>query len=189
MDRSELVTFIHKRGLAVVATRGPDGAPQAALVGVAATDQAEIIFDTSASSRRYRNVQANPDVALVVGWDDEVTVQCEGRADILTGVERSRCLRAYFDQYPDGRRRAQDPDIVHVRIRPHWVRYSDYRPDSFANHERRLDGQVDQSSTAVGFSGRFQISLLRSRRTSGTVNGMRSSPGSAAPRFPRWRRG
>ena len=60
MDRSELVTFIRKRGLAVVATRGPDGAPQAALVGVAATDQAEIIFDTSASSRKYRDVQANP---------------------------------------------------------------------------------------------------------------------------------
>jgi len=28
---------------------------------------------------------------------------------------------------------------VHVRIRPHWLRHSDYRPDSFAIHETRLD--------------------------------------------------
>ncbi len=44
MDRTELMSFIRQRGLAVVATRGPDGTPQAALVGVAVTDQAEIIF-------------------------------------------------------------------------------------------------------------------------------------------------
>ncbi len=139
MDRPKLVTFLRERGLAVIATRGPDGAPQAALVGVTATDQAEIIFDTSASSRKYANIQARPEVAVVIGWDDEVTVQCEGRADILSGAERTRCLQAYFDQYPDGQQRAQDPDIVHVRIRPHWVRHSDYRPDSFAIHETRLD--------------------------------------------------
>ncbi len=71
MNRPELVTFIRQRGLAVVATRGPDGAPQAALVGVAATDQAEIIFDTSAASRKCRNIQARPEVAVVIGWDDE----------------------------------------------------------------------------------------------------------------------
>jgi len=139
VNRPELVTFIRQRGLAVVATRGPDGAPQAALVGVAATDQAEIIFDTSAASRKCRNIQARPEVAVVIGWDDEETVQCEGRADILSGAERSRCLAAYVDQYPDGQQRAQDPDIVHVRIRPHWLRHSDYRPDSFAIHETRLD--------------------------------------------------
>ena len=59
------------------------------------------------------------------------------------------------------------------------------------HHQGRPGGrrQVDQSSTAVGLAGRFQISLLRSRRTSGTVNGMRSWLGSDAPLFPRWRRG
>jgi PPOX class probable F420-dependent enzyme len=139
MDRSQLVAFIRRRGLAVVATRGPDGAPEAALVGVAATDGAEIIFDTSVRSRKYRNIQAFPQVALVIGWDDEVTVQCEGTAHLLAGSERDRCLRAYLDQYPDGRQRAEDPEIAHVRIRPRWVRHSDYRPASFEIDETRLD--------------------------------------------------
>lgn len=139
MDRTQFVTFIRQRGAAVVATRGPDGGPQAALVGVAVTEQAEIVFDTSASSRKYRNIQATPQIALVIGFDDEVTLQCEGPADILTGAERTRCLSAYFDQYPDGRQRAEDPDIVHVRMRPRWGRYSDYRPGSVAIDELRLD--------------------------------------------------
>ena len=138
MNRAELVTFVRRRGLAVVATRGPDGAPEAALVGVAATDHGEIIFDTSVRSRKYRNIQAFPQVAVVIGWDDEVTVRCEGTAGILTGAERDRCLSVYVEQYPDGRQRAEDPDIAHVRIRPRWIRHSDYRPGSFGIRETRL---------------------------------------------------
>jgi hypothetical protein len=45
-----------------------------------------------------------------------VTVQCEGVADILAGNDRARCQPFYFDQYPDGRDRAKDPDIVYVRV-------------------------------------------------------------------------
>lgn len=69
MDRAELVSFVRERGLAVVATREPGGAPQAALVGVAATDQAETIFDTSADSRKYHNLNRDPRVAVVIGLD------------------------------------------------------------------------------------------------------------------------
>lgn len=135
---SELVAFVRQRGLAVLATRGPGGGPQAALIGVAATDRAEIVFDTSRRSRKYRNLLADPAVALVVGLDDEVTVQAEGVADIPSGHELRRCTDAYFTQYPDGRQRAEDPDIVHIRVRLAWLRYSDYRPGSFGIDETPL---------------------------------------------------
>lgn len=131
MTRSQFVAFVRQRGLAVIATRAPGGAPQAALVGITATDQGELIFDTAASSRKCRNLRAFPRVAVVIGWEDELTVQCEGNADILTDIERERYLRAYLRQYPDGQQRAQDPEILLVRIRPDWGRLSDYRPDSF----------------------------------------------------------
>ncbi len=139
MNREELVRFIRERGLAVLATRGPDGSPQAALVGIAATDQAEIIFDTSIQSRKYGNIRRHNRVALVIGWDDEVTVQCQGVADVLTGAERDRCVAAYIEQYPDGRQRAEELEIAHVRVRPDWFRYSDYRPHTFTVKEGRLD--------------------------------------------------
>jgi hypothetical protein len=126
------------RGLAVIATRGSDGAPQAALVGITATRRGELVFDTSRSSRKYRNLSSYAQVALVVGWENEMTVQCEGIADIPTGVDRDRCLEAYIAQYPDGVERAHDHDIVCVRVRPSWLRYSDYRPGSFTVEEITL---------------------------------------------------
>ncbi len=84
------MSFIRQRGLAVVATRGPDGTPQAALVGVAVTDQAEIIL--SPPPPRASAATSKPDVAVAIGWDLEVTVQCEGSADILIGASHSRSV-------------------------------------------------------------------------------------------------
>ena len=99
----------------------------------------ELVFDTAAGSRKCANLRASPRVALVVGWDDEVTLQCEGEADVVTGAERDRCLASYVAQYPDGRDRAKDPDIVLVRVRLDWGRLSDYRPDSFGTDELEID--------------------------------------------------
>jgi uncharacterized pyridoxamine 5'-phosphate oxidase family protein len=71
MDREQLVEFVRQRGLAVVATRDANGEPQAALVGVAATAQGEIVFDTLTSSRKYRNINSHPRVALRPGDQDD----------------------------------------------------------------------------------------------------------------------
>jgi PPOX class probable F420-dependent enzyme len=135
VNRAQLVEFVRQRALAVVATRGPDGAPQAALVGIAATDRGELVFDTASRSRKCSNLRAFPRVALVIGWDGEVTLQCEGDADIPSGAEHDRCLHAYVQQYPEGRERAKDPDIVLVRVLLDWGRLSDYRPNSFGIDE------------------------------------------------------
>jgi pyridoxine/pyridoxamine 5'-phosphate oxidase len=135
MDQAELIAFVRARGLGVVASRGPAGSPQAALVGLAATDQGELVFDCSRASRKYANIDRDPEVAVVVGWDDEVTVQIEGSADVASGGDLERCQAAYFEQYPDGRDRAASPEIAHIRVIPRWLRYSDYRPDTFGSSE------------------------------------------------------
>ena len=133
MDAPELIEFGRERGLGVVATTGPDGAPEAALVGLAATDRAELIFDTTTTSRKYLNLRSRSRAAVVVGWDDERTVQIEGVADFPAGEELSGCQEAYFEQFPDGRDRAASPEIGYVRIRPRWWRYSVFRPDTFGS--------------------------------------------------------
>src|SRR4051794_37042974 len=116
MQRDELVDFVRQRGLAVVATTGADGAPEAAVVGITATDRGELVLDTTVDSRKADNIRRDPRVAVVIGWDDEQTLQIEGVANFLTGDERERCTAFYFRQYPDGRDRAMDPTICHVRI-------------------------------------------------------------------------
>jgi len=68
----------------------------------------------------------DPRVALVVGWDREITAQIEGTADFPVADELERIREVYFARHPDGRDRLNWPGIAHVRVRPTWIRYSDF---------------------------------------------------------------
>ena len=128
MTRSELVQFLRRYKLAVVASSSAEG-PQAAVVGFAVSDALELVFDTLESTRKYQNLRKDPRIALVVGWDHEATAQIEGRVDFPVGAELERMRQVYFVAYPDGRERLAWPGITHVRVRPTWVRHSDYTLD------------------------------------------------------------
>ncbi len=127
MTRTELLLFIREHSLGVVATKSPSGQPQAAVVGIAVSDAFEIIFDTLETTRKAVNLRYCPEVACVVGWDEEQTVQIEGIADEPRGVDLHRLQRHYFGQFPDGQVRLAWPGITYFRIRPQWIRYSDFR--------------------------------------------------------------
>ena len=129
MSRSELVDVLRGYRLAVVATVAADGQPQAAVVGIAISDGLEIVFDTVVGSRKAQNLQRDPRVGVVIGWDREVTVQIDGVADIPSGDELERIRACYFVAYPDGRDRLSWPGITHVRVRPLWLRLSDFNSD------------------------------------------------------------
>src|ERR1700727_2545564 len=100
MTRGEFAEFVRVAGMGVVATADADGNPEAALVDLAATDAGEVIFDTPITARKVVNIAVNPRVALVVGWNDGVSVQLEGRADTLTGEERAEYGRIYTERFP-----------------------------------------------------------------------------------------
>lgn len=130
MELRAFVDYVRSRGAAVIATCSADGLPEAALIGVSATDLGEIVFDTSASSRKYANVLQQPRAALVIGWEDETTLQVEGHVERVPEEDRVRCALAYFELYPEGAERAHHADIVLMRVRPQWLRFSRYLPDS-----------------------------------------------------------
>jgi hypothetical protein len=129
MTSRELLAFMRTHRVAVQASVTPTAASQAAVVGIAITDRFEVVFDTLGSSRKARNLRANPSIALVMGGlmpDDERTVQYEGVADEPEGVERERLTDTYYGVYPDGRDRLGWPGLTYFRVRPHWIRYSDF---------------------------------------------------------------
>jgi hypothetical protein len=130
LTKADLFTFMAGHKLGVLGTISPEGAPQSALVGIAVTQELEIIFDTVASSRKYTNLLANPAASFVIGLGDrstgEVTVQFEGEAFQPTGAELARYQEVYFAAYPDGPDRISWPGIAYFVVRPKWIRYSDY---------------------------------------------------------------
>ena len=126
LTRDELLGYLRSRNVMAVSSIGPDGAPQAAIVGYGVSDSLELVFDTLSSTRKYANLRQDPRVALIVGWDD-TTLQMQGTADFPEGGELERMRQVYFVAYPDGRDRLAWPGITHVRVRIEWARLSDFR--------------------------------------------------------------
>jgi general stress protein 26 len=132
MHKSVILSFLRAHRLAVQATASLDGAPQAAVVGYAVTDSFEIVFDTLASTRKAENIRSNPKLAFVIGGlkkADERTVQYEGIADEPVGEELERLKRIYYQVFPDGPSRLSWPGLIYIRVKPTWLRYSDYNSD------------------------------------------------------------
>ena len=125
MTRSQLIRFVQLQRLGVVSSLAADGAPQSAVVGIATSEAGEIVFDTLGTSRKARNLRRDPRVSVVV-WENERTVQLDGRADEPTGTELDRLREVYFATYPDGRERLAWPGLTHFRIVPTWGRFSDF---------------------------------------------------------------
>jgi general stress protein 26 len=120
--------FINQHKLGVVATINMAGNSEAALIGIAVSDKLEIIFDTVNTSRKYQNILRHQQVSVVIGWDNETTVQYEGIAEVLSDDNEAEKLRdIYYQVYPDGRERAKTwPGLVHIKIIPQWLRYSNF---------------------------------------------------------------
>jgi hypothetical protein len=129
---AELLTFMRAHPLAVQASVSAAQGAQAAVVGIVVTDDVEVFFDSTGTSRKVDNLRRNPRIAFVIGGatvGDERTVQYEGIADEPAGAELQRLKELYFESFPDGRERERTSGVTYTRARPTWVRYSDFTED------------------------------------------------------------
>jgi len=125
MELGDLLGFLRRQRFGVISSVSPDGQPQAAVVGLAFTDEGEAVFDTVGSSRKARNLRRDPRASLVI-WEGERTVQMEGRVDEPAGAERDAIVKVYLAAFPAGVERLRWEGITHFRFRPSWVRDSDF---------------------------------------------------------------
>lgn len=126
LTKAALYEFMHARRLGVLASTAADGMPEAAVVGYAVTAELELIFDTTEATRKCQNLRRDGRVAFVIGWDREITMQYEGIADEPGGEELARLKAVYFEAFPDGVARQAWLGITYFRVRPRWIRYSDF---------------------------------------------------------------
>ena len=126
MTLEEIFDIAKTKRYLVVSTVNESGAPEAALMGFALTRANEVVFDTLSTSRKAVNLARNPAAALVIGWDDNISLQIEGIARRPVGEDLASAKAAYFHEWPDGRARENWPNIAYVVVRPTWMRYSNY---------------------------------------------------------------
>ena len=149
MEIPALYSFMSRQRYGVVSSIAANGDPQSALVGIAVTENLEVIFDTVRSSRKYRNLVAHPECSFVIGWQGEQTVQLEGTAIEPTGPDLERFQRRYFSVWPDGQSRMNWPGIVYFSVAPQWIRYSDFEHDP-----PRIEEMIIGSSSALSTRSR-----------------------------------
>jgi len=128
MTEADLYTFLASQKLGVLGSISCDGTLQSALVGVAVSQQLEIVFDTVNTSRKYPNLIAHPACSFVIGgWGSgEQTVQYQGIAEELKPPALASYQEIYFKADPTGPARLSWPGIVYFVVRPTWIRYTDF---------------------------------------------------------------
>ena len=142
MSLDEILSFMRSHRYAVASTVDAGGRPQAATVGIVVTGAGDVIFDTLASTRKAGNLRRNPSIALTFGGLDaaaSTTVQYEGEVTFPVGAELDETRAAYLQVFPDGRERLSWPGILHLRVRPRWLRYSSFATDPPTVHELTWD--------------------------------------------------
>ena len=124
MTKQDILDFIKSHRLAVVSTASKDGKPEAAIVEFGELDDLTIIIDTLTTSRKYKNLQTNKNVAIVIGWDNDITVQIDATANELSGDDLSVAKEAYFAKNSRAKKWETRPDIAYFAFKPKWIRYS-----------------------------------------------------------------
>ncbi len=129
VTKAVLLEFLRRHRYAVEASHGEEGFPEAALVQFVVNDQLELFFDSFDSTRKVANLRRDPRVAFVIGGHtagDARTVQYEGMVDVPTGAELEYLKSSYFALHPDGPRRSGQRGISYFRVRPRWIRYTNF---------------------------------------------------------------
>jgi hypothetical protein len=125
-DVARLYGFMKERRVGVIATSGEGNRPEAALMNIAVTPNLEIIFETTAATRKSVNLTRNPRVSFVIGWQGDRTLQYDGLVDRPQGAELDRIKAFFLSVFPQKMSDEFWPGNDYFRVRPCWMRLSDY---------------------------------------------------------------
>ncbi len=131
MDKEEakkrIMEFMGENILTVISTIDMDGnKPESAVIAFAQTENFELIFGTLAISRKYKNLQKNPNVSFVIGWNAETgTVQYEGTAKELSDEESPAYAQILANKNPRAGRYITKKSPRLFLVKPTWIRILD----------------------------------------------------------------
>lgn len=131
--------FLRQHTLAVLATADLNNQPEAAVVEFSELQTLELVFDTYSYFRKYANLSSNQKVALVIGWDNDATLQYEGIAVELNEPELGVCRTVHLQKFPDAIQYEEYAGMKYFKIRPKWIRYTDLASIPWRRFELHFD--------------------------------------------------
>lgn len=149
--KKNVLAFIKNYQLTVISTVDVEtNKPESAVIGFAEKENLELVFGTSNTSRKYKNLQKNTNVSFVIGWSHEFgTVQYEGVAQELTGEEAVEGGNVLANKNEKVRRFLTKENQRFFLVKPTWVRFVDKskKPDEIS--EIRLESSKDLRRSLV----------------------------------------
>ena len=102
--------------------------PRSAVIAFSETEGLEIIFGTYDDSRKYECLKSNPNVSVALGWDEDLghTLQYEGVAEEMSGADFEDCLKVHLEKLPGAKKYVYDERERFFKIRPKWMRFTEY---------------------------------------------------------------
>lgn len=125
--KKRITDFMRENTLTIIATVDlENNKPESAVIAFAETENFEIIFGTSNTTRKYKNLQKNPHVSFVIGWDSEMgTVQYEGIAQELSRGESVPYSSILIAKNPRSEKFFHREDQRYFLVKPIWIRILD----------------------------------------------------------------
>jgi nitroimidazol reductase NimA-like FMN-containing flavoprotein (pyridoxamine 5'-phosphate oxidase superfamily) len=145
--KAELLRLTRKSCYAALATSTLAGVPEVAPLRYAVTDDFELVMGTLRTSRKYKNLTSNDQVAVVV-WDYEMSIQIEGRFDEPEGSDEERLRTHFANELPrEAQLRASRPNHFYFWITPTWARCSDFSDEPPRVLTLDFIGQIETRGT------------------------------------------
>ncbi len=125
--KEKIHDFLTKHSLCVISTMHVEGkGPESALVAFAERDTLEIIFGTSNTSRKYKNIHENNHVSLVIGWNPQLgSIQYEGIANEVPHEQSSEYAALQVSKNPGSHKFVEREDQRYFVVTPTWIRFID----------------------------------------------------------------
>jgi len=123
--REEIKGILDLQQLSVLATQR-DGRPYGSLVAFAATaDLKTLLFATKRATRKYSNLLAHPDVAMVIDtrtnqaadFSDATAVTALGEVEEVAADDRQEFLNIYIEKHPYLKEFVESPTCALLRVR------------------------------------------------------------------------
>ncbi len=119
-----------KPRLTVISTVNQKGKPESALMTYAVLEgeAPTIVLSTRLNTRKWTNLKTNNHISLVFGGGfSDAEVQFEGDAELFDNPTSYKILEdVYFEQNPETLQFRGLPELVFLKVKPTWIRYTDY---------------------------------------------------------------
>jgi uncharacterized protein YhbP (UPF0306 family) len=127
----EILNYIERHRISVLAIEMLDGSPHAATIHYAHTENPlTFLIETDRNYRKAEPLLARKTsrATMVIGFDEKepITFQMDGEVRLIEESEKEQYQKVYLGKFPEKIKKIEDPNKILFVFNPTWWRYTDF---------------------------------------------------------------